>query len=74
MNDKLLSALSLCRKAGRLKMGGDVVREEIMKGGARLVLLASDAAERTVRQMRFAPRRGRRRPNNRSRESVPTPR
>lgn len=34
MNDKLLSALSLCRKAGRLKMGGDVVREEIMKGGA----------------------------------------
>ena len=38
MNDKLLSALSLCRKAGRLKMGGDVVREEIMKGGARLVL------------------------------------
>ncbi|WP_308755077.1 ribosomal L7Ae/L30e/S12e/Gadd45 family protein [uncultured Anaerotruncus sp.] len=54
MNDRLLSALSLCRKAGRLKMGGDVVREEILKGGARLVLLASDAAERTVRQMRFA--------------------
>lgn len=54
MNDRLLSALSLCRKAGRLKMGGDVAREEIYKGSARLVLLASDAAERTVRQMRFA--------------------
>ena len=47
MNDKLLSALSLCRKAGRLKMGGDVVREEIMKGGARLVLRdASPSVER----------------------------
>ena len=54
INDRLLSDQSLCRKAGRLKMGGDVVREEILKGGARLVLLASDAAERTVRQMRFA--------------------
>lgn len=36
-------------------MGGDVVREEIMKGGSPgWCCSASDAAERTVRQMRFA--------------------
>lgn len=51
MNDKLLSAISLCRKAGKLKMGMDVVKEAVAGGETRLVLLAQDIAERSERQI-----------------------
>lgn len=43
--DKLLGALSLCRKAGKLVMGFDPVAESAAKGRAQLVLLAADLAE-----------------------------
>lgn len=52
MNDRLMSAISLCRKAGKLKMGGDVVKEAALSGEARLVLIASDLAERSEKQIR----------------------
>ena len=42
--DKLLGALSLCRKAGKLVMGFDPVAESVAKGNAQLVLLAADLA------------------------------
>lgn len=42
--DKLLGALSLCRKAGKLVMGFDPVAESAAKGKAQLVLLAADLA------------------------------
>lgn len=51
--DKLLSAISLCRKAGKLKMGTDVVKEQIEQKTAKLVLTASDIAERSKRQIDF---------------------
>ncbi|RGX56863.1 MULTISPECIES: L7Ae/L30e/S12e/Gadd45 family ribosomal protein [Anaerotruncus] len=54
MNDKLFSAISLCRKAGKLCMGMDVVKEKAFSGEAKLVLLASDVSERSERQARFA--------------------
>ena len=40
MADRLMGAVSLCRKAGRLRMGMDLVCEEVQKGGVRLVLVA----------------------------------
>ena len=40
--NKLLGALSLCRKAGKLTMGFDPVAESAAKGKAALVLLAAD--------------------------------
>lgn len=52
--DKLMNAISLCRKAGKLKMGTDVVMEQIQGGTARLVLTASDIADRSRRQINFA--------------------
>lgn len=52
--DKLLSAISLCRKAGKLKMGTDVVKEQIEQGTAKLVFTASDIAQRSRRQIDFA--------------------
>ena len=42
--DKLLSALSLCRKAGALVMGFDAVAQSAMDGKAKAVLLAVDLA------------------------------
>ena len=53
MNDRLLSAISLCRKAGKLRLGGDVAREEALSGGAKLMLLSADLAARSNRQTRF---------------------
>mgnify|MGYP000891906902 CR=1 FL=1 len=51
--DKLVSAISLCRKAGKLKMGTEAVKEQISEGNAKLVLTASDLADRSKRQIRF---------------------
>ena len=45
--DKLLGAIGLCRKAGRLVMGTDPVAEEVAKGRVSLVLTASDFAPRS---------------------------
>lgn len=50
--DKLLGALGLCRRAGRLAIGAEQVLETAARGRAQLVLLASDASERTARRIK----------------------
>ncbi len=45
-SDKLLSAVSMARGAGKLKIGYDAAADAVLKG-APLVLLASDASDRT---------------------------
>lgn len=45
-NDRLLSAVSMARGAGKLKIGYDAAADAVLKG-APLVLIASDASERT---------------------------
>lgn len=45
-----LRFLGICRKAGKLEIGEDPVGAACGKGRARLVLLASDAAENTRRR------------------------
>ena len=54
MQDKLLFALSLCRKAGALVTGYDAVMECVNDGRAQLALCAADAAERTARHTQDA--------------------
>ena len=49
--DKLMGALSLCRKAGKLVMGFDAVAESIAKGHAAAVLLACDLSEGSARRI-----------------------
>lgn len=48
---KLLSAVSLCRKAGKLVMGFDAVQESVYSGKAYLVLLAADVSDGTAKRM-----------------------
>lgn len=52
MADRLMGAVSLCRKAGRLRMGMDLVCEEVQKGGVRLVLVADGVSGRSERKVR----------------------
>lgn len=48
---RLASMLGLCRRAGRLGCGVDAVTDALKTGRAPLVLLASDASERTRKQI-----------------------
>lgn len=51
-NQKLFSALSLCKKAGRLVLGFDAVMDSVYQGKAHLVLLASVVSEGTAKRVR----------------------
>ena len=42
-SEKIAGALGLCRRAGKITAGTYLVKEEIKKGKAAIVLLASDA-------------------------------
>lgn len=50
--DKILSMLGLAKKAGRLVSGEEPVGAAARARDARLILLASDAADNTVRRAR----------------------
>lgn len=52
MNNALLSALSLCRKAGALTTGFDPVKDSVFTGKAILVLLAQDLSPKTAQRVR----------------------
>ena len=44
--EKLFGLLTICRKAGRMTMGFDSVKESILTDKAKAVFLASDISER----------------------------
>lgn len=50
-DQKLFSALSLCRKAGKLVLGYDAVAGSVLGGKAFLVLLASDVSDGTAKRI-----------------------
>ena len=52
--DKFLSLLGMCRRAGRLQWGHDTCVDSVRHGRAALCLLAADASERTGRDVRRA--------------------
>lgn len=52
MNDRLLSLLGLCRRAGRLVIGSDPVKEAIDTHKAFLVVCACDISQNTEKKIR----------------------
>ena len=54
MNDKLLGLLGIARRSGNLKIGFEACDEAIKNGKAKLVLVASDTAARTEKELRFS--------------------
>ncbi|MBR4868605.1 MAG: ribosomal L7Ae/L30e/S12e/Gadd45 family protein [Clostridia bacterium] len=53
MNDKLLSLLGMCRRAGKLEIGFSKTADAIENGKACLVIIAADTAARTEKEVRF---------------------
>lgn len=53
MNDKILSFLGLCRKAGKLTMGLDPAKGSVIAGKSKLILLASDISKHTEKEITF---------------------
>lgn len=51
-NDRLMNLLGLARKAGKLELGSEAVKESVRRRRAKLVLLSSDLSERTARAIR----------------------
>lgn len=51
MTDKLLNFLGLCRRAGKLTMGNDMVIEDVVKGNSHLVMVASDISKNTEKKI-----------------------
>ena len=45
--EKIRGAIGLCRRAGKVTVGITLVKEQLHKGKAALVLLAADAAKNT---------------------------
>lgn len=53
-DNRLLSFLGICKRAGRLLSGADTVTKALGEGKAKLVLYASDASDHSVRQVQRA--------------------
>ena len=51
--NKLLFALSLAKKSGKLVVGFDAVKTAVIHGNAHIVLLANDLSEKTVKRVKY---------------------
>ncbi len=51
--NRLTASLTMCRKAGKLLLGFDAVREAAAHGDVKLILLASDVSAKTEKETRF---------------------
>ncbi|MBR4199657.1 MAG: 50S ribosomal protein L7ae [Oscillospiraceae bacterium] len=51
--NRLTASLTMCRKAGRLLLGFDAVKDAVQQGSVMLILLAADASAKTEKEIRF---------------------
>lgn len=51
--DKFLSLLGLMRRAGKLEIGFDAVKETLLKGKSKLIITTSDISPKTEKEIRF---------------------
>ena len=51
--NKLLFALSLAKKSGKLVVGFDAVKSAVIHGNAHIVLLANDLSEKTIKRVQY---------------------
>lgn len=51
VNDKLLNFLGLCRRAGKLNIGSDLVLEDIYKNQSKLIIMAQDISKNTEKKI-----------------------
>ncbi len=53
MNDKVLSLLGFASKSGNLSFGMDSTKESLKKGKTKLILVAADISEKSLKEIRF---------------------
>ena len=51
--DRIAGALTMCRRAGRLLLGFDAVKEAAQQGNVCCILLAADTSTKTEKEARF---------------------
>lgn len=51
MNDRILSLLGLCRRAGKVTIGNDAVIDTVTKQKAKLVIMTKDLSENTAKKI-----------------------
>lgn len=51
-NDRLMNLLGLARKAGKLELGSEAVKQAVRRRRVKLLLLSGDLSPRTERAMR----------------------
>lgn len=51
--NKLLSLMTICRKAGQLSMGFDPMKEALANGKAAAVIVAADISPKTEKEVRY---------------------
>lgn len=51
MNNRFISFLGICRKAGKVSMGFDLVVDDIEKGKTNLILTTSDLSQNTKKKI-----------------------
>ena len=51
--NKLLGLLTMCRKAGKLQMGFDPMKEALTGKKAKAVIIAADVSPKTEKEARF---------------------
>ena len=49
MNDKILSLLGLCRRAGKMTIGNDAVIDMVTNKKSKLVIMAEDLSKNTAK-------------------------
>lgn len=50
---KIINLLTICRKAGKLIMGFDAVREAVAEGKISCILTASDLSPKSLKELNF---------------------
>lgn len=58
MNDRILSLLGLCRRAGKLVIGADPTIESINKGKSEIVIFANDFSKNSIKPVLTAAHSG----------------
>lgn len=51
--DRIAASLTMCRRAGKLLLGFDAVKEAAQQGSVHCVLLACDCSPKTQKEVRF---------------------
>ncbi|MBE6838626.1 MAG: 50S ribosomal protein L7 [Ruminococcus sp.] len=53
MKQKIINLLTICRRAGRMELGFDPVKDKILCGEAKCILCTGDISEKTLKEVHF---------------------